>query len=76
MTQMTDYTRGLQRAIAIAEEERKQQARQRYEEGKYIKDAAQAAQAKVEAKRQELLEFMDKMDIPQQYRLKLSRKQF
>lgn len=73
---MSDYTRGLQRIIAIKEEERKQKARERYEEGKYIKDAEKASKAKVEAKRQELLDFMDKMDIPQQYRLKLSRKQF
>ena len=67
---------GLQREIAIKEELRKQQIREKYEEGKYIKDAEKANRMLIEGKRQQLLDFMQKMEIPQQYQLKLSRKNF
>lgn len=66
----------LQREIAYKEEMKKQAIREKYEEGKAIKDKDATIKKMIEKVRKEKLDLLKSYNIPEKYQLDLAKKKF
>lgn len=63
----------LRKQIAMNEENKHQVARDKFEEGKKIQDYMTKEQRDLERIKQEKLDYLDKINIPQKYRVDLKK---
>lgn len=66
----------LQRDIALKEEQRNQALRQKFEEGKLIKDREARIKQTIEAARKSKVEYLESIGIPARYANALGSKKF
>lgn len=66
----------LQREIARKEEQKRQIFREKYEEGKAIKDKETLIKNMIEEVRKSKLDLLKNYNIPEKYQLELAKKKF